>query len=223
MTLCLSFSSVFPHAVAFSPPQAEDEWSSLPLGTQKTMAFFYLHVRIVTGFSLDGLVLKLIPRKREEMDYVVTNIFNLKLLISPLWSSWLPTNSISGNCPSFYPAILRPLTCPFPSNLLIHLFSIFLSSIFSSTIFIMYLSYSIHLPFVIHPLFIHTLTHTLSISPSAYHPSAFHFHLFICHPPSTLHSPCIYHSSLHTPSIYPLSSIHSFSYQFMIHLSLTCL
>lgn len=61
---------------SFSPSQAEDEWSSLLLGTQKTMAFFYLHIRIVTGLSLDVLVLKLIPRKREEMDYTVTDPFN---------------------------------------------------------------------------------------------------------------------------------------------------
>lgn len=76
MAPCLSFSSVLLHSVAFSSSQAEDEWSSLLLGTEKTMAFFYLHVRIVTGLSLDVLVLKFIPRKREEMDYTVTDPFN---------------------------------------------------------------------------------------------------------------------------------------------------
>lgn len=236
MTPCLPFSSVLLHTVAFSPPQAEDEWTSLPLGTQKTMAFFYLHVRIVTGLSLDGLVLKLIPRKREEMDCMVTNPFNSKPLISLLWSSWLPTNSISSNCPSFCPAILKPLACPFPSNVPIHLFRAFLSSIYSSTIFIIYLSYSIRLLFIIHPPFIHTLLHTLSISPSAYHPSALCFHLSIYHShlssihhasithPSTLHLSILYPTSIHSLinswSTYPSSVCNS---SFTHHSSILCL
>lgn len=170
------------------------------------------------------------------MDCMVTNPFNLKLLISPLWSSWLSTNSISSNCLSFYPAILKPLTCPFPSNVLIHLFSIFLSSIYSSTIFIIYLSYSTHLPFAIHPSFIHTLLHTLSISPSAYHAYALRFHLSIYHSHlSSVHHASITHpSTLHLSILYP-TSIHSlinswstypssvFNPSFTHHSSILCL
>lgn len=108
MTLRLSFSSGLLHAVALSPPQPEDEWSPRPLGAQETMAFVYLHVRILTGLSLGVFILKLSPRRREEVGHMLTNPFNSKLLISPLWNTWLPTNNASSNWLSFYPAISKP-------------------------------------------------------------------------------------------------------------------
>lgn len=44
-----------------------------------------LDVRMVTGLLLDVFILKLVPRKSREVDYMVKNPFYLKLLIS-LWN-----------------------------------------------------------------------------------------------------------------------------------------
>lgn len=236
MTPCLPFSSVLLHAVAFSTPQAEDEWSSLPLGTQKTMALFCLHVRIVTGLSLDVSVLKLIPRKRGEMDYMVTNPFNLELLISLLWSSdFLPTTSVATahlstqQFQSHWPVHFL-VTCWFICSASFCHTSIHLPpSSLSSSIY----PYSIHLPpysippsILHHPSFIHTLIHTMSISPSTYHPSALHFYLLIYHPPYppfTMHLSSIlpYLSSIWHPSIYPLINPLSTCPSFVFNLSIT--
>lgn len=113
--------------------------------------------------------------------------------------------------------MICPLICPFPSDLLSHLFSVFLSFICTSTIIIIYSSIFINLSFTIHPSLIHMLIPILSVSLSLYHPSALHFHLLIYHPPSTLQSLCIYHPPLHTPSIYPLSNVRPSSIHSLIN------
>lgn len=232
MTPCLPFSSVLLHAVAFSTLQAEDEWSSLPLGTQKTMALFCLHVRIVTGLSLDVSVLKLIPRKRGEMDYMVTNPFNLEPLISLLWSSdFLPTTSV---------ATAHLSTQQFQSHWPVHFLvtswficsaSFYLSHIYSPTTvitIIIYLS-------IFHPS--SSIFHPAFHSPSSIfhsHTYPYHVHLSIhlpsiCPPflPTHLSStiPSIHHASIIHPSIsiFYLTSIHLSAYQSIVHLSLICL